>query len=173
MQLASRIASLDIASLKNLAGLRGEPEFLPELVAALGYRWEPSTQPVEDGEEIPAVFADAQTWILQPKGEEDDPVSDWSDVLSDQIFALALPPRSVLLLDPDELILVDRLKWSGRAVLRFEFESAFQSDVAMRLMLGLCGRESGATQVDRLTERIAQEGSRNFEAAQVQRARSH
>jgi hypothetical protein len=151
-EVKGRFASLDIASLKNLAGLRGEPEFLPELVAALGYRWEPSSQPAEDGEEIPAVFADSQTWILQAKGEEDDPVTDWSDVLSDQIFALALPPRSVLLLHPDQLILVDRLKWSGRAVLRFEFESAFQSEAAMRLMLGLCGRESGAAQVDRLTE---------------------
>lgn len=151
-EVKGRFASLDITSLKNLAGSRSEPEFLSELVAALGYRWEPSSQPVEDGEEIPAVFADAQTWILQPKGEEDDPVADWSDVLSDQIFALALPPRSVLLLHPDQLILVDRLKWSGRAVLRFEFESGFQSEAAMRLMLGLCGRESGAAQVDRLTE---------------------
>src|SRR5215469_8539799 len=120
-EVKGRFASLDIAALQKVGGLRGEPEFLPELVAALGYRWEQSVQPVEDGDEIQVIFADAQTWILEASGDE-DPVTVWTDALSDRIFALALPPRSVLLLHPDQLVLVDRLKWSGRGVLRFEFE---------------------------------------------------
>ena len=37
-KLKGPFASLDIAPLKQVGELRGEPEFLPELVNALGYK---------------------------------------------------------------------------------------------------------------------------------------
>src|SRR5205085_1914550 len=38
------------------------------------------------------------------------------------------------------------------SVLRFDFDKVFTNESALRLMLGLCGRETGAAQVDRLAE---------------------
>jgi len=150
-EITGKFGSIDIASLQKVVESRTEPEFLPELAHALGYPWSPSVQPAEDGSEIPVAFADKQVWLVESH-VDDDPVIEWQDTLSDQIFTLPDPPRQVLLLHPAQLVLVDRTKWADRRVLRFELDKAFSSEACLRLMLGLCGREEGATQVDRLTE---------------------
>jgi hypothetical protein len=46
----------------------------------------------------------------------------------------------------------DTRERSERRVLRFELDKVFATETSLHLMLGLCGREEGAAQVDRLSE---------------------
>ncbi len=50
---------------------------------------------------------------------------DWETALSKQIFADAHPPRWVLLLGVDELLLIERAKWGRKALLRLDLPELF------------------------------------------------
>lgn len=69
---------------------------------------------------------------------------DWETVLSKQVFADEHPPRWVLLLGHDELLVIERAKWSRKALLRFDLPELFgpRDDKLFRAAAALASRES-------------------------------
>jgi hypothetical protein len=70
--------------------------------------------------------------------------TDWETVLSKQVFADEHPPRWVLLLGHDELLVIERAKWSRKALLRFDLPELFgpRDDKLFRAAAALASRES-------------------------------
>jgi hypothetical protein len=69
---------------------------------------------------------------------------DWEDAASRIVFADATPPRWLLLLGHDELLVIDRAKWGRKALLRFNLHEIFtrRDDRLFRAMAALSSRES-------------------------------
>ncbi len=44
----------------------------------------------------------------------------WEELISERIFAQDIPPRWVLAVSRDQLLLIDRQKWAASRLLRFE-----------------------------------------------------
>jgi len=82
------------------------------------------------------------------QGKDGEPVldedTDWETVLGKQVFADTHPPRWVLLLGRDELLLIERAKWSRKALLRYELPALFgpRDDKLFRAAAALASRES-------------------------------
>ncbi|WP_421794117.1 Eco57I restriction-modification methylase domain-containing protein [Hydrocarboniphaga effusa] len=70
--------------------------------------------------------------------------TDWETVLGKQVFADEHPPRWVLLLGHDELLVIERAKWSRKALLRFDLPELFgpRDDKLFRAAAALASRES-------------------------------
>jgi hypothetical protein len=47
----------------------------------------------------------------------------WEELISERIFAQDIPPRWVLAVSRDQLLLIDRQKWAASRLLRFELET--------------------------------------------------
>lgn len=148
-------------------------ELAEKLFAALGYELQPQVHEFEagplpliaryngtDGHPLLVIAlaplspkADADEWsvltaapLLSRTGS--DPVlvegSDWETVLSKQVFADEHPPRWVLLLGHDELLVIERAKWSRKALLRFDLPELFgpRDDKLFKAAAALASRES-------------------------------
>ena len=50
-------------------------------------------------------------------------VETWEELISERIFAQDLPPRWVLAVSRDQLLLIDRQKWAASRLLRFELDT--------------------------------------------------
>lgn len=129
--------------------LVAQREFLPELLAVLGYEYAPDVKELDSGALIPIAGEIRKTsgvpdlWIIEtvsPVTENTDPLesnfiktqygnADAENILSDltlteiitkQIFTLAEPPRWIILLNLSSVILLDRSKWNERRFLRFD-----------------------------------------------------
>ncbi len=129
--------------------LAAQREFLPELLAVLGYEYAPNVKELDSGALIPIAGEIRKTsgvpdlWIIEtvsPVTENTDPLesnfikaqygnADAEKILTDltlteiitkQIFTLAEPPRWILLLNLSSVILLDRSKWNERRFLRFD-----------------------------------------------------
>jgi hypothetical protein len=72
------------------------------------------------------------------------PGMDWETAVSRVVFAEAQPPRWVLLLSHDELLVIERAKWGRKALLRFDLREIFsrRDDRLFRAMAALSARES-------------------------------
>lgn len=143
------------------------------LFGVLGYTLQPETLSQEDGE-LPvlacyrgsdgkpalvialAPFApeeDAEEWSAlgsrplrvgsgEPAQMDED--SDWETYTTKLIFADTHPPRWLLLLGHDELLVIERAKWSRKALLRFELPEIFglRDDKLFRATAALASRDS-------------------------------
>jgi type I restriction-modification system DNA methylase subunit len=124
-------------------------EFFQQLLPILGYTWQPQVKALDDDTLMPIVAEVTrsnglpQLWVLEgfnPTGEPMDvlslPVAGESRFLEetgiledatledllDPIFALENPPRWVILISLDQMVLIDRHKWSASRLLRFDLQ---------------------------------------------------
>ncbi len=72
------------------------------------------------------------------------PELDWEEAATSLVFADDHPPRWLLLVGQDELLLLERGKWGRKALLRFDLPEVFgpRDDKLFRAMAALVGRES-------------------------------
>ncbi len=80
-------------------------------------------------------------------------------LITREIFARDEPPRFLLLLSLDQMLLIDRTKWTRKRFLRFDIKEIFsrRETSTLKAMAALCHRESlvpasGAALVDTLDE---------------------
>ena len=123
-----------------------------QLLDALGYGYEPHNHPLEDGDEVPVLFAGRQHGSVSllilgayygATGEDEDPLDlkphpaqyhgeapppeallreSWSDIVTRRIFGQPHPPRWIILLSPGHVILIERGKWTHNRLLRFDLD---------------------------------------------------
>ena len=123
-----------------------------QLLDALGYGYEPDNHPLEDGDEVPVLFAGRQHGSVSllilgayygASGEDEDPLDlkphpaqyhgeapppeallreSWSDIVTRRIFGQPHPPRWIILLSPGHVILIERGKWTHNRLLRFDLD---------------------------------------------------
>ncbi|WP_250525241.1 class I SAM-dependent DNA methyltransferase [Caballeronia sp. GAWG2-1] len=147
-------------------------DLVEPLLQALGYAINPQTLALATGDlPVLAVYRDAKhhpqmliaAAIAKP-GDEDSSAlqlapphstavvgnrsikspSDWEETLSKDVFADDHPPRWVLLLHHEQWLLIERSKWSRKALLRFDLSELFgpRDDRQFRAMAALAGAES-------------------------------
>jgi hypothetical protein len=153
------------------ARLACQRAWMRQLVAALGYTWEPGLRAGDDGVVVPiagevtSASGKPEVWLLEtldPSNELSDPLVlpvmpeqmptghdvKWTDeetledIVSDRVFTGDEPPRWVLVFHAGQMMLLDRTKWPRRRLLRFHFEKVFTSGDAVRLMTALAARSS-------------------------------
>ena len=135
--LQSETLSLEDGELPVLACYRGSDGH-PALVIALA-----PFAPDEDAEEWSALGsrplqAGSSELVLMPED------SDWETVASKLVFADTRPPRWLLLLGHDELLVIERAKWSRKALLRFDLPEIFglRDDKLFRAASALASHDS-------------------------------
>jgi len=121
--------------------------FFRPLMEALGYPYAPQSEPVLIGGEayqIPLLAevgnAKGEPWLwvvecFNPGDGAADPLGlvltdgdgqgseTWEELISERIFGQDIPPRWVLAVSRDQLVLIDRHKWAASRLLRFEFDT--------------------------------------------------
>jgi len=148
--------------------LEKQNEFFAKLLTALGYTWQPTMKHLGDAGNVPILAEVAQgqnpaLWVLGAlnSGEDkDDPLNlsmqpqQWlydhepqpallslrlEDLINKAIFGLDHPPRWVLLLSDNQLLLIDRSKWHEKRLLRFELSEIFgrREDSTLKAMAAL------------------------------------
>ena len=120
-------------------------EFFQQLLPILGYSWQPQEKVLEDDTLI-SIVAEVtgrhglpQLWVMEGFNSTGEPMDVLSlppspsgpaarregetlEDLLDPIFALENPPRWVILISIDQMVLVDRHKWSASRLLRFDLQ---------------------------------------------------
>lgn len=84
----------------------------------------------------------------------------WEQIINKEIFALAEPPRWLLLCSLREIALIDRHKWNEKKLLRFDFEeilgrnekSTLEASLALLHKQSLCPTGSAESLLDALSE---------------------
>jgi hypothetical protein len=157
------------------------------ILPALGYTPQPLAREMREGgtlaliSEITRKGGAPLLWIMEardPLQEATDPlilnphpglVSDdvfenWQaqtleTLITREIFARDEPPRFLLVLSLDQMLLIDRFKWSRKRFLRFDLKEIFsrKETTTLKAMAALCHRESlapasGEALVDTLDE---------------------
>ncbi|MCF8089187.1 MAG: hypothetical protein K9K63_03280 [Desulfotignum sp.] len=157
------------------------------ILPALGYTPQPLTREMREGgtlnliSEITRKGGAPLLWIMEardPLQEATDPlilnphpglVSDdvfesWQEqtletLITREIFARDEPPRFLLVLSLDQMLLIDRFKWSRKRFLRFDLKEVFsrKETTTLKAMAALCHQESlapasGDALVDTLDE---------------------
>ena len=127
-------------------------EWFAQLLGALGYGYEPHNHLLEDGDEVPVLFAGRRHGSVGllilgayygAAGEDEDPLDlkphpaqyhgeapppeallreSWSDIVTRRIFGQPHPPRWIILLSPGQVILIERGKWTHNRLLRFDLD---------------------------------------------------
>ena len=169
--------------------LRLQRAWLRTLLSPLGHGWRPGDHDLDDGNPLPALAADgfrdgsAQLFVLDAldtEGEGDDPLTlhphptqfdgeapppkelldaTWNDVITRGVFGRDYPPRWVLLLTFDRILLIERGKWTHNRLLRFDLDEILGrgEDATLKAMAALLHRDSllppdGQSLLDRLDE---------------------
>ena len=169
--------------------LKLQREWLRKVLHPLGYGWHPSDLLLDDGNPLPALGADgfrsgaAQLFVLDAldtEGEGDDPLTlhphptqfdgeapppkelldaTWNDVITRGVFGRDYPPRWVLLLTFDRILLIERGKWTHNRLLRFDLDEILGrgEDATLKATAALLHRDSllppdGQSLLDRLDE---------------------
>jgi len=165
-------AKSNLERIRNLPELlEAQTAFLGELLGALSYERRPAVKSGESGVSIPIVgeickpgggprlwILEAATSVLEPEDPlqqtilenqyaelpENCPEQPWVDIITRQVFGLADPPRWVLLLDFNTILLIDRSKWNEKRLLRFDLDEIFgrRETSTFRAMAALLHRES-------------------------------
>lgn len=156
-------------------------DLVQPLLEAIGYGLSPQNLPLAEGElPVLAVYRDARQQPLlviaaavsnpaddeagplqlypDPQGKHSD--EDWEEIISRRLFADDHPPRWVLLVHHEEWLLIERSKWSRKALLRFSLPELFgpRDERALRAFAALAGAasvlpvESGAALLDTLDD---------------------
>lgn len=131
--------------------LQQQREFFKQVLATLGYQWQPQLKVLDSDHFLPIIAEvnrnnnSPQLWVIEGLNDSSEPcdvlsltlqieqyqglediegekLQDLSleDLLTDYIFAQNNPPRWVILISIDQLILVDRHKWNASRLLRFD-----------------------------------------------------
>jgi len=163
----------DLEKLRHLSDvLAGQSEFVYSLLNALGYEIEPGLRFTETGAVIPILGEIAKSsgapdlWILEsvtPVTEPEDPLQqqllpeqypeademkildkEYVEIITREIFGLSQPPRWILLLDFNSVVLIDRSKWNEKRLLRFDINEIFgrREPSTFRAMAALLHRNS-------------------------------
>ncbi len=132
-----------------------------QLLAGLGYGYEPGNHVLEDGDEVPVLYAARQHGTVNllvlgaydAAGEDEDPLTlkphraqyhgeapppeallreTWNDIVTRRVFGQRHPPRWVILLSAGRVLLLERGKWTHNRLLRFDLDD-------------ILGRRDGAT----------------------------
>ncbi|MEQ6292090.1 Eco57I restriction-modification methylase domain-containing protein [Vogesella sp. GCM10023246] len=156
-------------------------DLVQPLLEAIGYGLSPQNLPLAEGElPVLAVYRDARQQPLlviaaavsDPADDEAGPLQlcpgqpgkhgseDWEEIISRRLFADDHPPRWVLLVHHDEWLLIERSKWSRKALLRFSLPELFgpRDERALRAFAALAGAasvlpvEGGAALLDTLDD---------------------
>lgn len=153
-------------------------DLVQPLLEAIGYGLSPQDLPLAEGElPVLAVYRDARQQPLlviaaavsDPTDDEASPLQlcpgkhgseDWEEVISRRLFADDHPPRWVLLVHHEEWLLIERSKWSRKALLRFSLPELFgpRDERALRAFAALAGAasvlpvEGGAALLDTLDD---------------------
>ena len=131
-------------------------DFFQKLLDILGYEWRPQVKSMESGYALPVVAEVAHRdglWIVEGFNESGEPSDVLSlglsplqyaglpvayadsqvtaddtleDLLTNAVFAQEMPPRWVILLSVDQIVLIERHKWSASRLLRFDLEKLLQ-----------------------------------------------
>ena len=104
---------------------------LAEVTNAKGEPWlwvvecfNPSDEPCD-----PLELTIAARWACQVaditagnvvRGMDGEPGETWEELISERVFGQEIPPRWVLAVSRDQLLLIDRQKWAASRLLRFE-----------------------------------------------------
>ena len=137
---------------RHEARVERQREWFAQLLGALGYGYEPHNHLLEDGDEVPVLFAGRQHGSVAllilgayygAAGEDEDPLDlkphpaqyhgeapppevllreSWSDIVTRRIFGQPHPPRWIILLSPGHVILIERGKWTHNRLLRFDLD---------------------------------------------------
>ncbi|MFM7648350.1 MAG: hypothetical protein ACKO50_09840, partial [Cyanobium sp.] len=101
---------------------------LGEVTNAMGEPWlwvvecfNPSDEPAD-----PLELTIATSWACQINDPSLGLVLEgetWEELISERIFAQDIPPRWVLAVSRDQLLLIDRQKWAASRLLRFELDT--------------------------------------------------
>ena len=150
----------------ELVLIGGEPHQVPVLGQVANAKGEPWLWVVEcfnpdDKPEDPLALTIADRWGCQIN----DPsagkvVGDWEEVISEQVFGQQSPPRWVLAVSRDHLLLIDRQKWAASRLLRFELDALLGENnpdgvLAAATLLHrehTCPHEGGTPLLDELDE---------------------
>ena len=169
--------------------LKLQRDWLRKVLYPLGHGWRPGDHDLDDGNPLPALAADgfrdgsAQLFVLDAldtEGEGDDPLTlhphptqfdgeapapkelldtTWNDVITRGVFGRDYPPRWVLLLTFDRILLIERGKWTHNRLLRFDLDEILGrgEDATLKATAALLHRDSllppdGQSLLDRLDE---------------------
>ena len=105
-------------------------------------------------------FADEETEYAETEESVEE-------ILAKGVFALKSPPRHVVVLGFSQLVLVDRLKWPNRSVLRFDLQEIFSRGEKETLNAMACflSREARAPETGiPLADRLEEEAQRHANA---------
>jgi N-6 DNA Methylase len=148
-------------------------EIAQPLLTALGYEFRPESLELENGSlyvaccyrradghpalvialapmALDAIESDWTALASPPLALADDgnapapiPDMDWETAATRIVFADTHPPRWLLLLGHDELLVIERAKWGRKALLRFKLPEIFsrRDDRLFRAMAALSSRE--------------------------------
>lgn len=128
-------------------------DFFRQVLAILGYDWQPQLKVLDDDSLLPVVAEVTrsngmpQLWAIEGFNSTSEPMDVLSltldaqqykglptiegdrlegmnleDLLTEQVFAQDHPPRWVILLSIDQMVLVDRHKWNASRLLRFDLQ---------------------------------------------------
>ena len=164
-------------------------EFFQRLLKILGYVWRPDVKSLESGYALPVLAEVAHRdglWVMEGFNESGEPSDVLSlglsplqyeglsvaydesqvtadetleDLLTDAVFAQELPPRWVILLSIDQIVLIERHKWSASRLLRFDLDKLLQEKDPSALLAAdtllhcehICPKE-GSALLDELDE---------------------
>ncbi|MEM8502415.1 MAG: hypothetical protein AAF716_04605 [Cyanobacteria bacterium P01_D01_bin.1] len=164
-------------------------DFFQKLLNLLGYEWRPRIKSMESGYAVPVVAEVAHReglWVIEAFNESGEPCDVLSlglsplqyarlpiayedsqvaeadtleDLLTDAVFAQEVPPRWIILLSIDQIVLIERHKWSASRLLRFDLEKLLQEKDPSALLAGdtllhcehICPKE-GSALLDELDE---------------------
>jgi len=144
-KLRERTRTRDQAEQRSL-----QREFFRQVLEILGYEWQPQIRVLDDDGLLPIVAevkrsnGIPQLWVMEGFNLTAEPIDVLSlmlagqdaglpelegrlqdisleEVLTEQIFAQNEPPRWVLLISIDQMVLVDRHKWNASRLLRFDW----------------------------------------------------
>ena len=133
------------------ARVESQRAWFRQLLAALGYEYEPRNHVLDDRDEVPALHAARQhgtvnllaLGVYDAAGEDEDPLTlkphraqyhgeapppdallreTWSDIVTRRIFGQRHPPRWVVLLSAGQILLIERGKWTHNRLLRFDLD---------------------------------------------------
>lgn len=124
-------------------------EFFRQVLEILGYEWQPQIRVLDEDELLPIVAEVKRSngmpllWVVEGFNLTAEPIDVLSlmlpgqddglpeaghlqgisleEVLTEHIFAQNDPPRWVLLISIDQMVLVDRHKWNASRLLRFDW----------------------------------------------------
>ena len=169
--------------------LKLQRDWLRKVLHPLGHGWHPGDHLLDNGNPLPALAADgfrsgaAQLFVLDAldvENEGDDPLTlhphpiqfdgeapppqelldtTWNDVITRGVFGRDYPPRWVLLLTFDRILLIERGKWTHNRLLRFDLDEILGrgEDATLKATAALLHRDSllppdGQSLLDRLDE---------------------